>query len=457
MTHSTVILAAGQGKRMHSATPKVLHRLAGKALLEHVVNTTSALKQTQPPIIVYGHEGAKIKMAMASLNVTWVEQTQQLGTGHALMQALPHLPMNDLVLILYGDVPLISVDTLNRFIAATPKNAVGILTAYSPNPQGLGRIIRDLSGKIIRIIEEKDANEEERAITEINTGIYLIPANLLHKWLPTIKNHNSQKEHYLTDVIALAAQDGILIQSSQPADYQEVCGINDRIQLALLERYYQKNYAEKLMLQGVTFADPSRFDVRGDLQVGQDTTIDINVITEGLVKIGNNCVIGANITLRNTIIGDNVEIKSHSVIDGAKIAENCVIGPFARIRPGTILAPKSHVGNFVEIKNSEIGTGSKINHLSYVGDSDVGKHVNIGAGTITCNYDGANKHRTVIGDNVFIGSSSQLVAPINIGEGATIGAGSTVTRNAPAHQLTVCRSQQRSIENWQRPSKKEEN
>jgi bifunctional UDP-N-acetylglucosamine pyrophosphorylase/glucosamine-1-phosphate N-acetyltransferase len=455
MTLSTVILAAGQGKRMHSETPKVLHLLAGKALLEHVIHTSYAVNHNTAPFIIYGHEGEKVKSALAHINATWIPQTEQLGTGHAVLQALPEIPDDHRVLILYGDVPLILSETLKQFIADTPMQAIGIITAEFPNPTGLGRIIRDANGKIIRIIEEKDANENERAITEINSGIYLVPASLLKKWLPTLKNQNAQHEYYLTDIVALAAAENIAIHSTKPHAHEEVLGINDRIQLAHLERYYQRRMAEKFMRQGITIADPARFDVRGDATIGNDTYIDVNVIFEGRVTIGKHCHIGPNTILRNVLIADRVEIKANSVLDGAEVAADCTIGPFARLRPGTILAPHSHIGNFVEIKNSDIGMGSKINHLSYVGDADVGEKVNIGAGTITCNYDGINKHRTVIKDNAFIGSNTALVAPIIVGEGATIGAGSTISRDAPAKQLTVSRAQQRSIENWQRPQKKE--
>jgi bifunctional UDP-N-acetylglucosamine pyrophosphorylase/glucosamine-1-phosphate N-acetyltransferase len=455
MMLSTVILAAGQGKRMHSDTPKVLHRIAGKALLEHVVNTASLLNNKESPIVVYGHEGDKVKQALAALNVTWVEQTEQLGTGHALLQALTHIADDHRVLVLYGDVPLIQIDTLKKFIQATPENALGILTAHFPDPTGLGRILRDADGNITSIIEDKDADASQKNIHEINSGIYLVPATLLKRWLPAIKNQNAQKEYYLTDIFGQAASENIPIHSATPSTYEEVLGINDRLQLAKLERFYQNQMAEKFMRQGVTLQDPARFDVRGDTSIGRDTSIDINVIFEGHVTIGAQCTIGPNCVLRNVIVGDRVDIKANSVLDGAEIAEDCTIGPFARLRPGSMLAPRSHVGNFVEIKNSEIGTGSKVNHLSYVGDSEVGKNVNIGAGTITCNYDGMNKHRTVIGDNAFIGSNSALIAPITIGEGATIGAGTTLSRDAAPHQLTVARAPQRSIANWQRPQKKE--
>ncbi|MDR3490535.1 MAG: bifunctional UDP-N-acetylglucosamine diphosphorylase/glucosamine-1-phosphate N-acetyltransferase GlmU [Gammaproteobacteria bacterium] len=455
MSVSVVILAAGQGKRMHSDLPKILHRLADKPLLEHVVNTASSLQTADAPIVIFGHEGGQVQHALAHLNVHWVPQTELLGTGHAVLQALPLIDKNSRVLILYGDVPLISTATLKNLMDTTPKDAIGILTAEVPNPHGFGRIIRDNQNTISSIIEEKDASAEQRLLKEINSGIYLIPAQLLKKWLPLLQNNNAQKEYYLTDIIANAAKENISIHSLQPLMHEEILGVNDRVQLATLERIYQKQQAEKLMRNGVTLYDPSRIDVRGELMIEQDTTVDINVIFSGHCKIGHHCTIGPNVTLHNVIIGNYVEIKANSVLDGAEISDHCVIGPFARIRPGTELATNTHVGNFVEIKNSIIGQGSKINHLSYIGDSDIGKHVNIGAGTITCNYDGVNKHRTVIGDYAFIGSDTQLVAPVSIGTGATIGAGSTITRNAPADQLTICRSQQRSIENWQRPKKKE--
>jgi bifunctional UDP-N-acetylglucosamine pyrophosphorylase/glucosamine-1-phosphate N-acetyltransferase len=455
MSLRTVILAAGQGKRMHSKTPKVLHHLAGKSLLEHVVTTSQSLDGKEPPVVIYGHEGEKIKNALGHLDIIWAHQSEQLGTGHAVLQALPHIADNQQVLVLYGDVPLVRTQTLKNFIANTPATDVGILTAHFPDPTGLGRIVRDAAGSITEIIEEKDANELQRALREINSGIYLIPATLLKKWLPTLGNKNSQQEYYLTDIIAKAVQEKIAIHGFQPTMHQEVTGINNRAQLAEAERFYQRSIAEKLMLQGVTLRDPARFDVRGEISVGSDTTIDINVIIEGRVKIGSHCTIGANTILRNVTIGDNVEIKANCVIDGAEIAAASTIGPFARLRPGTVLGTHTHIGNFVEIKNSFIDNGSKVNHLSYIGDSDIGKQVNVGAGTITCNYDGHNKHRTVIKDNAFIGSNSSLVAPVTVGEGATLGANTTLTRDAPAEQLTISRSPQRSIANWQRPEKKE--
>ncbi|HSW70021.1 MAG TPA: bifunctional UDP-N-acetylglucosamine diphosphorylase/glucosamine-1-phosphate N-acetyltransferase GlmU [Gammaproteobacteria bacterium] len=455
MTLTTVILAAGKGKRMHSDLPKVLHHLAGKPLLEHVVRTTASLDPKSQPIVVYGHQGERVKTSLDYLNVTWIHQTEQLGTGHAVQQTLTHLPADGRVLVLYGDVPLIKVETLKHFIAETPENAIGIITAELPEPKGFGRIIRDNKNKIKAIVEEKDATDRQRAIHEINTGIYLIPADFLQKHLPILKNENAQQEFYLTDLIALAVKEKINIHSVQPEHYEEILGVNDRLQLACLERFYQERFAEKLMLAGVTLLDPHRFDVRGEVQIASDVIIDINVVLEGHVKIGKGCVIGPNTLLRNVILGDHVEIKANSVLDGAEVGDHCTVGPFARLRPGSILSPEIHVGNFVEIKNSLIGTATKINHLSYIGDSEVGKHVIIGAGTITCNYNGANKNKTTIGDDAFIGSNTALVAPVVIGDGATIGAGSTISRDAPAHRLTICRGQQRTIENWQRPIKKE--
>ncbi len=455
MTLSTVILAAGKGKRMHSERPKVLHSLAGKPLLERVVETASSLGSTMQPIVVYGHQGERVKSTLDYLNVIWVEQVEQLGTGHAVQQALSVLPTEGRLLVLSGDVPLIEATTLKHFVEQTPDYALGIITAELPDPTGFGRIIRDNKDNIISIIEEKDANKKQRAISEINSGIYLIPIDFLKKALPKITNNNAQQEFYLTDLIALAVKEQIEIHSVSPQHYEEILGINDRLQLACLERFYQERFAEKLMLQGVTLMDPHRFDVRGEVTIAQDVVIDINVILEGQVKIGKGCVIGPNTVLRNVILGNYVEIKANSVLDGVEVDEHCVIGPFARLRPGTVLASHSHVGNFVEIKNSMIGVGSKINHLSYIGDSEIGQRVNVGAGTITCNYDGVNKNKTTIGNNAFIGSNTSLVAPVVIGENATIGAGSIITRDAPANQLTLCRSQQRTIEAWQRPTKKE--
>lgn len=450
MSLSIVILAAGQGKRMQSQTAKVLHSLGGLTLLEHVVATATKLKASSMPLIVYGYQGEKIKHQLAHLNVLWVEQIEQRGTGHAVMQALKSIPEHDRVLILYGDVPLITADTLQRLLTTTPKEAIGIVTTHLPNPQGLGRIIRNKENHIVRIIEEKDATEEELKLTEVNSGIYVIPALYLNQWLGNLNNVNAQQEYYLTDLIHRAASQHVKIHSISPKDYHEILGINDQVQLMYLERYYQKQVAEKLMQRGVRIYDANRFDLRGELTCGQDVVIDINVIIEGKVVIGNNCIIGPNTILRNVIIGDHVEIKANSVIEGAEIGSHCFIGPFARLRAGTCVASYAEIGNFIEIKNSIIGEYTKVHHVGYLGDSELGKRVNIGAGTITCNYDGINKHQTIIGDAAFIGSNTELVAPVKIGEGATIGAGSTITRDAPAHQLTLARANQRSIPDWKR-------
>lgn len=454
MKLSIVILAAGQGKRMHSVTPKVLHRLAGRALLEHVVHTTHLVQKDVVPFVVYGHQGEQIRHRLADLNVHWVEQKEQLGTAHALLQALPHIPTDHRVLVLYGDVPLISPETLKQFLTI-PDHSLGIMTAFLSNPFGLGRIIRDQNKNITAIIEERDLPKHYQAIQEINTGIYLFPSQFLHRTLHQIKNNNNQQEYYLPDVIEFAIKEDIPLQSMQPLMPEEILGVNDRVQLAQLERFHQKQLATQLMRQGVTLLDPERIDIRGDVTIGSDVTLDINVVLEGRVVIGNHCFIGPHTLIRNTVISDHVEIKSHCHLDGAEIGAGCMVGPFARLRPGTVLAAEVHIGNFVEIKNSEIDNKSKINHLSYIGDSAVGQKVNIGAGTITCNYDGINKHRTIIEDHVFIGSNTELVAPVIIGKGATIGAGSTITKNAPPHQLTLARARQKTIENWQGPKKKE--
>lgn len=455
MAIQVVILAAGKGKRMNSPLPKVLHPLAGKPLIEHVVQVASKVSETQP-IIVYGYQGQLLKDHLSHLNVRWIEQTEQLGTGHAVQSALPNIHEQDDVVILYADVPLISQHTLNKLITTTPKNTLGMVSAHLDHPHGYGRIKRDHEHKVIAIIEEKDASVEDKQISEINPGIYFVNEKHLKRWLANIDNHNQQNEYYLTDIVSRAKQENIAIHTISPQHVEEILGVNDRIQLARLERFYQQQYAEHLMSQGITIYDPARLDIRGDIKVGVDTTIDINVICEGRVVIGRACMIGPNVILRNSMIGDECQINANSVIDGAEIAAQCVVGPFARIRPGTKLDHHAHVGNFVEIKNSFIGQASKINHLSYIGDSDIGIHVNIGAGTITCNYDGVNKYHTIIGDYVFIGSDTQLVAPVQVGQGATIAAGSTITKNVPEKSLTLTQQlHQRSIENWKRKAKKE--
>jgi bifunctional UDP-N-acetylglucosamine pyrophosphorylase/glucosamine-1-phosphate N-acetyltransferase len=387
------------------------------------------------------------------LELDWAQQTKQLGTGHAVQQALPFIQDDAHVLILSGDVPLISVDTLSALIKTTPKNTVGMLTATLANPAGYGRVKRD-KNHVVGIVEDKDATDIERQITEINAGIYYVPANLLQKWLPALKNNNAQGEYYLTDIIANAVNENIQIHTLQPERLDEISGVNSRMQLANLERSYHRQYAEKLMQQGVTIIDPLRVDFRGEVETGQDVVIDINVIFEGRVVIGNGCVIGPNSILKDVVLGERVEIKANSMIDGAEVGDECVVGPFARIRPGTKLASRAHIGNFVELKNSQVGEGSKVSHLSYMGDSELGKRVNVGAGTITCNYDGANKHKTIIGDDVHIGSDTQLVAPVKVGSGATIGAGSTIIKDVISQSLTLTQHiDQRVIENWNRPIK----
>lgn len=452
MDIQTIILAAGQGKRMHSHLPKILHTLAGQPLLQHVLNT-SAQVSSLPPIVVYGHQGKDVLNAFADKKIVWVEQQEQLGTGHAVLQALSKIPDQSRVLILYGDVPLIAVATLQKLIESTSGNSLGMLTAHLDSPTGYGRIKRDAEHHIEKIIEEKDASKEERAIKEINPGIYLVSAQHLKKWLPLLKNNNAQHEFYLTDIIDLAVHEKIMIHAVQPERVEEIFGVNDRLQLATLERFYQRQQAEAWLKKGVAISDPARFDVRGELQIGKEVSIDVNVIFEGKVVIGDNCKIGPNVILRDVALDHDVEVKAFTLIEEATIGTNCVIGPFARIRPETVLKEKVHIGNFVEVKKSVIGNNSKVNHLTYVGDSEIGQRVNVGAGTITCNYDGAHKHKTTIGDDVFIGSNTELVAPLTVHDGATIGAGSTITRDAPAHKLTLARVPQVTIDSWQRPKK----
>lgn len=448
-----LILAAGQGKRMYSNYSKVLHKIGASTLLEHVITTAQHIVPNQKPIVIYGHLGESLKKTLSQMNVTWIEQAQQLGTGHAVLQALPHIHDQARVLILLGDVPLISVATLNKLLATTPNNAVGMVTAYIANPTGYGRIKRNAQQQVIGIVEEKDATDDEKKITEINTGIYVVPAADLKKWLPQLENNNAQKEYYLTDIIAKAVKENIDIHTVEPLMTEEILGVNNRVQLAQLERAHQLQLAETLMQQGVTLRDPARIDIRGNVKVGKDVVIDVNVIIEGNVHIGDNCVIGANCILRDTTIAANVTILPFSHLDGATIADDCVIGPFARLRPHTTLDKAVHIGNFVEIKKSHIKPNSKVNHLSYIGDADIGSRVNVGAGTITCNYDGAHKHQTTIGDDVFIGSDTQLVAPITIGSGATIAAGSTITKDVPANQLTLTHRLEPRSKDWMRPAK----
>lgn len=454
MTLHIIILAAGQGKRMCSATPKVLHTLAGKPLLEWVIRASQALNPTAIHV-VYGHEGEKVREVFQEWDVNWIEQTEPAGTGHAVAQVLPHLNDQDQVLILCSDMPLITTQTLQQLQQQTPNSGLGIITAVFQDPAQLGRIVRHKNGQIQQIVEYKDATPEQRAIKEINSAVMLTSVGPLKQWLSKIQNHNAAGEYYLTDIVPIALANGHSVITIPAKNEEEVQGVNDRKQLHNLERYYQQQQANAYMLRGVTIMDPARFDLRGHLEASQDVTIDINVILEGQVSIGKNSRIGANCILRNVKIGENVDIRPNSIIENAEIEANCIIGPFARIRPGTYLAAGAHVGNFVEVKNTKIGAGSKANHLSYLGDATIGEGVNIGAGTITCNYDGVNKYQTEIGDYAFIGSDTQLIAPVRIGSSTTIGAGSTITKDVPDNTLALSRSPQKIIEGWQRKLKKE--
>ncbi len=453
MSLSIIILAAGFGKRMQSEYPKVLHKIGGKPILQYVVDT--ALTFTPNIYIVYGYGAELVREQLRALPVTWIPQQELLGTGHAVLQAIPHLSDDHRALILVGDCPFIKPDILKSLINETAQNEVGVITAKLSDPSGYGRIVKDQAGKVSAIIEEKDATTEQKQINEINSGIIIAPVRYLKEWLPRLKNQNAQGEYYLTDIISLAKQQKIDVKAALTSSNFEILGINNRVQLAQLERFYQQQMAEKIMMAGVTLLDPMRLDLRGNLQHEKDIIIDINVILEGEIAIGSHTFIGPNCIIKNTRIGRNVEIKANCVIEDAIIEDNCVIGPFARIRPEVQLCEGAHIGNFVEIKKSVIGKGSKVNHLSYIGDTSIGKNVNVGAGTITCNYDGANKHKTIIEDDVFIGSGTQLVAPIKISEGTTIGAGSTIIKNTPPGQLTLSRTKQETIAGWKRPKKKD--
>jgi bifunctional UDP-N-acetylglucosamine pyrophosphorylase/glucosamine-1-phosphate N-acetyltransferase len=401
---------------------------------------------------VYGHGGARVRARLAELHVDWIEQPEQLGTGHAVQQVIPSVRPEDTVLVLYGDVPLIEAQTLRRLLAAAA-GGLALITARLPEPAGYGRIVRDAAGNIRRIVEEKDASEDERAIREVSTGFLAAPGGALQRWLSGLGNDNVQGEYYLTDVIARAVAEGVAVQAVQPGAPEEILGVNNRLQLATLERYHQRRQADRLLLQGVTLHDPARFDLRGELSAGRDVVIDVGVVLEGRVVLGDEVVIGPHSVIRDARIGARTRVESHCVIDHAVIGPDCRIGPYARLRPETVITDGAHIGNFVEIKKSTVGSGSKINHLSYIGDTTVGRDVNVGAGTITCNYDGANKHHTEIGDRAFIGSDTQLVAPVKIGAGATIGAGSTITRDAPAEELTLSRAKQETRKGWKRPVK----
>ena len=453
MAIKTIILAAGQGTRMCSKKPKVLHRIANKPLLHHVYDTSSRLDDNSI-VIIYGHGGEQLITESKELVANWVEQKEQLGTGHAVQQAENYINDTDKVLILYGDVPLLKESTIARLLVNVTDRSIALLTVDLDNPKGYGRIIRDNDGKVLKIVEEKDTNDAEKLISEGNSGIIASQGDKLKQWLSQLQNGNAQNEFYLTDIIEMAVNDGIEVRTTQAESVDEVLGVNDRSQLAHLERVYQLAQANELMAKGVTLIDPARLDVRGTFEtIGQDIEIDINVIFEGNNSIGSNVTIGANCSLKNAVIADNVEILANCIIEDASVGESCRIGPFARLRPQAELANEVHIGNFVEIKKSTVASGSKINHLSYIGDTTVGSKVNIGAGTITCNYDGVNKFRTVIEDNAFIGSDTQLVAPVTIAKGATIGAGSTITKDTQADKLTLSRSKQITINGWQRPLK----
>ncbi len=451
MKLGVVILAAGQGTRMRSSLPKVLHTIAGRPLVAHVIQTAQGLG-AEKVAVVYGHGGEQVQQTITDTSLVWAEQAEQLGTGHAVEQAMFAMQELDRVLVLYGDVPLTSTDTLNRLIAQSADTALSLLTVTLDNPAGYGRIVRE-AGQVTRIVEQKDATPAELEICEINTGILIANREKLAGWLARLESNNAQSEYYLTDIVAMAVAEGIEVTTAHPDAAYEVEGVNDRLQLAALERQHQKNQADQLMRQGVTLRDPARFDLRGTLQAGQDSELDINVLIEGEVTLGDRVRVGANTVIRNSQIADGVWIKENCVIEDAIVGCDSIIGPFARLRPATVLAERVHVGNFVEIKKSDVAEGSKINHLSYIGDATIGRKVNVGAGTITCNYDGVNKFRTVIGDNAFIGSDTQLVAPVTVGAGATIGAGSTITRDTPEETLTLSRAKQFSLSDWKRPEK----
>jgi bifunctional UDP-N-acetylglucosamine pyrophosphorylase/glucosamine-1-phosphate N-acetyltransferase len=449
------ILAAGKGTRMHSRLAKVLHPLAGRPLVAHVMETARRL-EPRTLCVVYGHGGEQVPEALAGRGAVFVRQEPQLGTGHALATALPHLHRTGVVLVLYGDVPLIGEATLRRMLEGRADERLTLLTAEVDDPVGYGRIVRDSAGQVVRIVEHKDASARERAIREINTGILAAPARRLAQWLARLGTDNAQGEYYLTDVVKMAVEEGFPVATVQPETLEEVLGVNSKRELAALERRYQRRQAERLMSQGVTLLDPERIDVRGELTCGREVVIDVGCVFEGSVVLGDHTRVGPYAILRDARIGARVEVLPYTLIEEAEVGDDCRVGPYARLRPGARLAEEVHIGNFVEVKNSEIGRASKANHLAYVGDATVGRDVNIGAGTITCNYDGAQKHRTVIEDEAFIGSDTQLVAPVKVGKGATLGAGTTLTRDAPPGKLTLSRAPQVTVENWKRPVKKGE-
>lgn len=452
MSLEIIILAAGQGTRMKSSLPKVLHSLAGRSLLQHVVDTASQLNPSAIHVVT-GHGSDQVRRSIEHPGLQWVEQEEQLGTGHAVMQAMPAVSPESVVLVLYGDVPLTQVATLRQLVALAEK-APALLTAHLADPQGYGRIVRDANDNLVAVVEHKDANEEQRKIREINTGLLAAPCADLERYLPLVKNDNKQGEYYLPDVLSLAVEDGKTIGSCCAENELEILGVNDRVQLNQVEREYQRRLAESLMRAGVSLADASRLDVRGSLTCAEDVSIDVNVVFEGTVVLGSGVKIGANCVISNAVIGDNTVINPMSHIDSATIGTACSVGPFARLRPGTVLADKARIGNFVETKNAQVGAGSKVNHLTYIGDCDMGSDVNIGAGTITCNYDGVNKYRTTIGSGVFVGSNSTLVAPLDLEVNSFVGAGSTVTKKVAAGELAVGRARQRNIAGWDRPAKK---
>ncbi len=448
-----VVLAAGKGTRMKSSLPKVLHHLAGRPLLQHVLDTAHQLGSDSIQVVV-GHGAEQVEAQLAAADVRYVLQAEQLGTGHAVAQAADQLRDEAVVLILYGDVPLIGRETLERLLSQVTEHSMSLLTVNLNDPNGYGRILRNHRGDVLEIVEQKDADHEQLSITEVNTGVMALKGDQLKRWLPQLSNDNGQREYYLTDIIALANRNGVQVLAEQPASEIEVLGINNRQQLAELERYYQEHLAEALMLEGVTLLDPMRFDCRGTLITGQDVVIDINCVFEGEVNLGNNVHIGPNCHLKNITIGDNTIIRPNSVLEDSVVGADCDVGPFARLRPSARLERGAKIGNFVEVKKSTIGEGSKVNHLSYIGDTEIGVRANIGAGTITCNYDGVNKFKTEIGDGAFVGSNTSLVAPVNIGKGATVGAGSTVTKDVADDELTIARGKQRNITGWKKPEKK---
>ena len=452
MKLGVVILAAGKGTRMRSALPKVLHTLAGRPLLRHVLDAAEAVGAARI-CVVYGHGGGQVPEALGDAGCEWVEQPERLGTGHAVLQAMPKMADMDRVLVLYGDVPLIEAETLTRLVDDTASTALGLLTMLLPDPDGYGRVVRDKRGRVLRIVEQKDASEAELAIREVNTGIIVADRPSLNRWLARIGNDNVQGEYYLTDVIGLATADGVEVATAQPETLEEVAGNNDRLQLADLERYHQRRVAEFLMRAGTTIIDPARIDIRGSLICERDCLLDVNLICEGRVRLGANVRVGPNCVLKDCDIGPGTEVLANSVIEGARVGAGARVGPFARLRPQADIADDCHIGNFVEVKKSRIAAGSKVNHLTYIGDAEIGTNVNVGAGTITCNYDGANKHLTRIGDGAFIGSNCALVAPVTIGAGATLGAGSVIARDAPDGKLTLTRAPQITIDHWRRPTK----